>query len=116
VTLWAAIPTSEPVVEASNTENLQINFGIVNDGHSTINPRLGLSRLMINGVELWDWSLIVGSGPRDSSFEALPPGHAVRFGYAMGKFFQKPGVYTVRWAGANFRAPDLTFRVIPNVR
>ena len=36
VTLWAAISTPEPVVEASNTENLEINFGVVNDGHSTL--------------------------------------------------------------------------------
>ena len=111
--LWAAISTPEPVVEPS--ENFQINFGLVNDGNFTIDPRLESSRLFINGVELKEWYFIVGNGPRDATFVALPPGRSLRFGCALGKFFQRPGIYTVRWESNNFRARDLTFRVIPRV-
>jgi hypothetical protein len=28
-------------------------------------------------------------------------------------YFQKPGVYALQWYGADFKAPTITFRVMP---
>lgn len=113
IKLWAAISIPKPVFPHNRTDDLAISFAIVNDGHSAVNPGVGSSRLFINGVELVDWHLIASNGPGTSFFEALPPGRTLMFGKGMKKYFEKPGVYTVRWEGQNFRAPDMTFRVLP---
>jgi len=42
--LWAAISVPQPIFEeGGDTERLQVNFGVVNDGHSTVNPNVALS-------------------------------------------------------------------------
>lgn len=112
VKLWAAIAVS-PIFQAGHTDRLQVQFAIVNDGHSTVNPKVDDSRLFINGVELVDWHFILSNGPRTLRFTAVPPGQSLEFSYVLGKYFQKTGVYTVRWEGKHFRTPDLTFRVLP---
>jgi hypothetical protein len=116
--LWAAITVPQPIFEeGDDVEHLQINFGVVNDGQSMVNPNVESSHLFINGVEPPDWSFVIHNGIRGSSFYALPPGQALRFGYLLGpRYFQKPGVYTVRWEGENFKSPELTFRVVPRNR
>lgn len=111
--LWAAISVDKPIF-AGHTEGLALNFGIVNDGHSTVDPRVESSHLLINGVEPSEWPIIIGNGPRDSLFHALPPGKFLEFGYVLGKFFEKPGVYIVKWSGENFSAPEISFRVLSN--
>ena len=110
--LWAAVSVSQPIFDVRGIDQLQMHFTVVNDGETTVNPRIGSSHLLINGTEPKDWRITINNGPRDSSFDSLPPGRSVLFGYAMGRLFAKPGIYTVRWQGENFRAPDLTFRVV----
>lgn len=36
---------------------------------------------------------------RTLTFYSLPPGKALQFGYVLGRYFEKPSVYTVRWEG-----------------
>jgi len=92
---------------------MQIQFAVVNDGVSTVDAQIAASRLLINGVQLKQWPFIIGNGGRGSYFNALPPGKAYRFGYVLGEYFRKPGIYIVRWEGANFRSRELAFRVLP---
>jgi hypothetical protein len=115
--LWAAISVPQPIFYQDRIEDLQMTFAVVNDGGSTVDPKIGSSHLLINGVEPQDWSFVIGNGPRNEWFNALPPGKTLQFTYLLGpRYFQKPGVYTVRWEGDNFKSPDLTFRVVPRNR
>lgn len=113
--LWAGISVSQPIyVEGYETEHLQIYFGVYNDGASAVGPNVDSSHLLINGVEPQDWSLVIGNGIRNELFSSLPPGQTLQFTYVLGpRYFQKPGIYTVRWESENFKSPDLTFRVVP---
>lgn len=111
--LWAVMSVQQPVFSKHRINDLTLTFAIVNDGDSTVNPGVAKSHLFINGVELKQWEFINTNGPKGSFNTALPPKRTLLFTYALGNYFQKPGVYTVRWQGENFKAPDLTFRVLP---
>ena len=115
--LWAGISVPKAMFNESEASKLQVSFVVVNDGTTTINPKIGASHLSINGVEPKDWPMIINNGLRSPEFEALPPGHDVSFGYLLGgRYFAKPGIYTVRWWGEKFRAEPITFRVMPDKR
>jgi hypothetical protein len=111
--LWAAMTVQQPVFSKNRINDLTLTFVIVNDGDSTVNPGVATSHLFINGVELKKWGFISSNGPKGSFNTALPPKRTLLFSYGLGEYFQKPGVYTVRWEGENFKAPDITFRVLP---
>jgi hypothetical protein len=113
VALWAGISVAQPIFGEGGVEKLQISFGVVNDGIATVDPRIGSSHLSINGVEPKDWIFVINNGLRTPEFQALPPGHFLSFSYTLGRYFAKPGVYTVRWWGENFRAQPITLRVLP---
>jgi|ERR1700680_1609756 len=113
VKLWATISVHPTIYYEGNTDALQVHFGLVNDGSSTVNPNIESSHLLINGVEPKDWSNVIINGLRTPSFRALPPGQTLDFSYVLGRYFQKPGVYTVGWQGAHFKAADITLRVLP---
>ena len=112
--LWAAVSVSEPVFEAGSPKNLQINFALVNDGRETINPAIASSSIIVNGAALKDSGFILGNGPRDARWDALPPGDSLRFGYVLGDYFKEPGIYTVSWKGDGFESSAVVFRVLPN--
>jgi hypothetical protein len=112
IKLWAAISVSQPIFDVRQVEKLDISFAVTNDGDTTINPKVGSSHLFINGVEPKDWYLVIGNGPKPID-DLLPPGRSLQFGYVMGRYFEKPGIYTLRWQGENFRAREVTFRVLP---
>jgi hypothetical protein len=113
--LWAAISVPQPIyVEGYETEHLQIYFGVYNDGASAVGPNVESSHLYINGVEPQDWPFVIGNGIRNDLFRSLPPGEILQFTYLLGpQYFQKPGVYTLRWEGESFKSSELTFRVAP---
>ena len=111
--LWAALGVNHAVFRRGEAKGLNVEFTLVNDGEAIIDPKIGESRIVVNGEELADSGLILGNGPRDARFAALPPGEHLRFGYALGDHFQEPGVYRVSWRGANFRSPEVVFRVLP---
>ena len=117
VKLWAAISVPQPIFYEDRIEALHVSFALVNDGGSIVDPKIGSSHLLINGIEPQDWSFVIGNGPRNEWFNALPPAQALQFGYQLGpRYFLKPGVYTVRWEGDNFKSAELTFRVVPGNR
>lgn len=96
---------------------MQVYFGVYNDGASAVGPNVESSHLYINGVAPQDWQIVIGNGIRNELFSSLPPGQTLQFTYLLNpRYFQKPGVYTVRWEGENFKSPDLTFRVVPRNR
>jgi hypothetical protein len=111
--LWASVAVSEPIFREGNTANLRVSFAMVNDGASALNPRIGSSHLLIDGVEPADWPFLINNGIRSLTHDWLPPGRFLQFAYDLGKYFQKPGVYALQWYGADFKAPTITFRVMP---
>jgi RNA polymerase sigma factor (sigma-70 family) len=113
--LWAAISVPRPVFHEGDMGAgiFQVNFVVVNDGEKTTDPECGSSRLLVNGKELEDWGFVVANGPKDRRWDALPPKDHLSFGYALGKHFDKPGVYKVVWRGKKFESPELVFRVLP---
>ena len=110
--LWAALTANHAVFRRGETNGLNVEFTLVNDGGVTVDPKIGESRIVVNGEELADSGLILGNGPRDARFAALPPGDYLRFSYALGDHFKEPGVYRVSWRGADFRSPEVVFRVL----
>jgi len=111
--LWVAISINRPVfVSKKKNESFVIAFGIVNEGDKTVDPEVNSSKLLVNGKELKDWPFIIASGPRDESWKALPSQGHLSFGYALWKYFRKPGVYKVRWKGKSFQSPPIVFRVL----
>ncbi|HYP05379.1 MAG TPA: hypothetical protein VER03_04020 [Bryobacteraceae bacterium] len=118
--LWAGLSVypQGPVIRGGEVERLQITFGVVNDGTTPVNAQRmsGSSRLFINGVELREWSLIVNNGGRGGQCFALRPGQDCSFSYSLARYFRKPGIYVVRWEAPNFRASELTFRVVNEFR
>ena len=107
--LWAGIAVNRPLFTPAEVATLDVSFTLVNDGTATVDPDVdGSSRLVVDDAE----TIPIAGGPRDARFRALPPGDHLRFGYAMGENFAKPGVYRVRWEGKGFRSADVTFRVL----
>ncbi len=119
-TLWAAISTNKPVYfqpkDARFREGFTVFFGLVNDGQKTVDPKIGESHLLINGVEPKDWDDTINNGIRTTRFEALPPGENLEFTYALGDYFREPGIYKVVWKGKDFESPVMTLRVLPAKR
>jgi hypothetical protein len=112
--LWAALGVNHVVFRRGEVKRLNVEFTLVNDGEVTIDPKIAESRIVVNGKELADSGLILGNGPRDARFTALPPGDHLQFGYALGDDFQEPGLYRVSWRGASFQSPEVVFRVLPD--
>jgi len=111
--LWAALSVNHSAFAADEMKDLKIEFTIVNDGTRPIEPGIAGSRIIINGQELGDSAGILGNGPRDARFTALPPGSHLRFALRLSDHFQAPGTYRVSWRGEGFRAPEISFRVLP---
>src|SRR5262245_27648963 len=112
--LWAAISVNRPVVDKEVMgDPFVVYLALVNDGDMVVNPDLGSSQLIVNGKELKDWPFIVGQGPRDARWEALPAGDYLSFAYALGERFEEPGTYKVSWKGKGFQSPEIVFRVMP---
>ncbi len=77
--LWAAISVNRPVwVPGRRTEPLMLYFGLVNDGDKVVDPEITSTQLLVNGKELENWAMTVGSGPRESGGLRCPPGMAFK--------------------------------------
>jgi hypothetical protein len=112
--LWVAISVNRPVfVTKKKNDSFIIAFGIVNEGDKPVDPEINSSKLFVNGKEIKDWLFILAGGPRDDSWKAVPPQGHLSFGYALWKYFRKPGVYKVQWKGKSFQSPPIVFRVLP---
>jgi hypothetical protein len=111
--VWAALSVSRPLFRAGSTKELLIHFTLVNDGTKPIEPKIESSKIIINGKELGNSALILGNGPRDARWDALPPGDVLEFTYALEDYFKEPGIYGVSWKGDYFETPTIVFRVMP---
>jgi len=112
--LWAALAVNHAVFRHEDTKDLNVEFTLINDGEEVLEPRIDESRIIINGRELADSRLILSHGPRDARFEVMRPGEHLQFVYALGKYFEEPGIYRISWRGVSFRSPEVVFRVLPN--
>src|SRR6185369_5266450 len=84
--LWASLSLNRPIFQEGDTETLQINFTLVNDGDKAFDPRIRASKIVVNGKALDDSAFIFGNGPRDARFDALPAGDYLLFGWGLGKY------------------------------
>jgi hypothetical protein len=114
--LRAAVQVSQSEFLEGVNLALQITFSLHNDSAKVINPKVRYSKIIVNGKALPDSAKIFGSGPPTDKFDALQPGDELRFGYAMGKYFSKPGIYRVSWEGDGYASPAIVIWVQPNKR
>jgi hypothetical protein len=112
--VWAALSVNHAAFRQGEIKNLAIEFTLVNDGDTVVDSKIADSRIVVNGKDLADSGFILGNGPRDARFNALPPGDRLRFSYALGEQFPEPGVYQVSWRGKQFRSPEVVIRVLPD--
>jgi hypothetical protein len=112
--LWAGLTVNHPILRAGQTKDLRIEFTLVNDGDEAIDPKIPDSRIVINGKELSDSRLILGSVQKGARFRALPPGESLQFDCLLGDQFKHPGVYRVSWKGAEFHSPEVVLRILPD--
>jgi hypothetical protein len=114
-TLWASISVNHPVFnEEVQGDPFMMYFALVNDGEKTVNPEADVesSQLLVNGKQFKDWPFTIANGIRDNRWKALPSGDYLSFGYALGRYFKKPGTYKVKWKGKSFESREIEFRVI----
>jgi len=111
--LWAVLSVNHPLFKAGQTKDLRIEFTLVNDGDGVTDPKISESRIVINGKELADSGLILGSGPNDARFKALSPGDSLQFSLLLGDEFKEPGTYRVSWKGRGFQSPEIVLRILP---
>jgi RNA polymerase sigma factor (sigma-70 family) len=110
--LRATIAVNREVFHQGKIKELQLTFGVTNNGDKVIDPQIAAAKILVNGKALADSGLILGNGPRDARATALPPGESVAFSYALGDYFTRPGRYRVSWQGEGFRSPEIVFRVL----
>ena len=111
-TLWAALSVNHAVFRPDDVESLTIEFTLVNDGKTPVDPKISHSWIIINGQELAESSRLLASDSRDARFQSLPPGQQLRLALKLGDHFQARGTYRVSWRGEDFRSPELSFRVL----
>ncbi len=111
--LWSALSINHTVFRPEVLNSLTIEFTLVNDGTTPVDPKIPRSRIIVNGQELAESSRLLGSESRVARLRSLPPGDSLRFALPLGDRFRTPGTYRVSWRGEDFRSPDLWFRVLP---
>ena len=105
------LAVKQPYFDGKAAKKLQIFFSLLNDGKKALDPRLKTWVLIVNGKAIVNSQAIFGNGPKDARWKKLPSGDRLDFGYALGKYFRKPGVYRVTWKGNGFESAPLVFRV-----
>jgi hypothetical protein len=111
--LWAALSVNHPAFMQGRTEDLIIEFTLVNDGAKAIDPKIAESRIVINGKELADSGLILSGGLKDAQVRALSSGDNLQFAVGLGDHFTEPGTYRVSWKAAGFQSPEILLRILP---
>jgi hypothetical protein len=111
--LWAGLSVNHPIFKAGRTKDLRIEFTLVNDSDKVIDPKIPESRIVINGKELSDPGLILGSAQLGARFKALSPGESLQFDCPLGDQFKEPAIYQVSWNGAGFQSPVIVLRILP---
>ncbi len=114
VSLWAALSVNHPVFKAGQTKDLRIEFTLVNDGETVIDPKIPESRIIINGKELSDSGPILSNGLNTAHVKTLSPGNNLQFSVVLGDPFKEQGTYRVSWEGIGFQSEEIEFRVLPD--
>jgi hypothetical protein len=109
--LWAGLSVNHPIFKAGQTEDLRIEFTLVNDGDKVIDPKIAESHIVINGNEFTEPGSVFG---KDTPFKALSPGESLRFDWLLGDYVKEPGIYQLFWKGAGFQSSEIVFRILPN--
>jgi len=112
--LWAGLSVNHPIFRAGQTKELRIEFTLVNDGDKVMDPKIPESRIVINGKELSDSRMILGSFQDGTRVKGLPPGESVQFDCLLGDRFEEPAIYRVSWKGAGFQSSDIVLRILPD--
>ncbi|MEJ7731584.1 MAG: hypothetical protein WKG00_20520 [Polyangiaceae bacterium] len=101
-------------LSAANRDTFQLDFVVINEGAAVVEPRLGESSLLVDGVVLPIWTVYIGNGARDERFAALPPGDRLDFSYAMGTALPRaPGKYVLVYVVRGARSAPFELRVTP---
>jgi hypothetical protein len=111
--LWAALAVSHSTFKQGQTEDLRIEFNLVNDGDEVIDPTIAESHIAINGRDLTDSGLVLSSVAKDAHFNVLAPGESLQFSLLLGNQFKESGTYRVSWKGAGFRSSEIVLRILP---
>ena len=111
--LWSALSINHTAFRPEDLNSLTIEFTLVNDGKTPVDPKILRSRIIVNGQELAGSSRLLGGESRVARLRSLPPGDPLRFALPLGDQFRAPGTYRVSWRGEDFQSPELSFRVLP---
>jgi hypothetical protein len=111
--LWAGLSVNHPIFKVGQTNDLRIEFTLVNDRDKPIDSKIADSQIIINGKELNDSGLILSSVQKGDRSNALPPGQSLRLDCLLGDRFKEPGIYRISWKGAGFQSSEIVIRILP---
>src|SRR5262249_19554747 len=106
--LWPTVGVNTPPIfhspqpqkffrQPDRPERLMIEFTVVNDGATVVDPDIESSQLLVNGKLIENWDLNIRNGLRDNRWNRLPPGDYLSFGYDFTTYFQAAGTYILCW-------------------
>jgi hypothetical protein len=110
--LWAAVSVNRSLFKLAETKDLRIVLTLVNDGDEAIDPKIAESHIVINGEELADSGLFIGTASNSVRLKALGPGDGLEFNCAPGELINRTGIYRISWKGAGFQSPEVVVRII----
>jgi hypothetical protein len=111
--IWAGLSVNHPIFRAGQARDLRIEFTLVNDGDKVIDPKIPESRIVINGKELSDSTMILSSVQKGAHSDALSAGESLQFDCRLGDRFKEPAIYRVSWKGAGFQSSEILLRILP---
>ena len=96
--LWAALSINHAIFKAGQTEDLRIEFTLVNDDDKVIDTKIQESRIKINSEELADSALVLGAS-RKMTLQGVVARRQSSIQFAPRRPLQTPGTYRVSWKG-----------------
>jgi hypothetical protein len=93
----------------------EVGFVVTNPGARTVDPRLHLVRLEIDGEGSLQWAEAVGNGLREEEWFALPAGRSLSASWqSLGEvLLPAPGVYTLQLRLGDAASAPAEVRVSP---
>lgn len=86
-----ASPTQLTLAER---DKFMVGLEITNRGKVAVDPQAATGELTVNGERSMAWSLAIGNGAREPSWNSLPPGQTISMSWPLGDaLFDKPGSY-----------------------
>jgi hypothetical protein len=93
----------------SERNNFIISLTVTNLSGQLMRPELYLTKLFINEVESFVWSLAIGNGKKEAQWYSLPPGETTSMAWkSLGEpFFPVPGEYVLYAALHHKRSEEI---------